>query len=64
MHPKCPYCGEAITSHEECCRVPHELDRFHRVYTRLRQAQRNPYLCESLERHLVAFGRGLELRAG
>jgi hypothetical protein len=57
MFSTCPYCGANIRAHETCCRVPHELDRFERVYQRLAAGHENNFLQTNLLRYLVAYGR-------
>lgn len=53
----CPYCGNSVPSHGTCCRIPHDLDRFERVYERLSAHHQNAFLQGSLLRYLVAYGR-------
>ena len=57
MLSTCPYCGRNVRTHETCCRVPTDLDRFERVYERLAAERRDDFLQDNLMRYLVAFGR-------
>lgn len=56
MLGNCPYCGNTLPAHGQCCRVPDDLVRFERVYQRLAGEHRNEFLQESLARYLEAFG--------
>ncbi|MBC7908804.1 MAG: hypothetical protein H7Y60_18920 [Rhodospirillaceae bacterium] len=53
----CPYCGDSVPTHGVCCRIPHDLDRFERVYERLSGHGENTFLQVNLLRYLVAYGR-------
>ncbi|MBC7951030.1 MAG: hypothetical protein H7Z12_04295 [Rhodospirillaceae bacterium] len=53
----CPYCGDSLPTHGACCRIPHDLDRFERVYERLSAHQENTFLQDNLLRYLIAYGR-------
>lgn len=57
MTKSCPFCGNPLPTHGPCCRVPGDLDRFERVYSRLAIDHHNPFLEGCLQRHLIAFGR-------
>lgn len=57
MLPICPYCHGPLPEHGTCCRVPHDLDRFERVFERLLQDHDKPFLQANLLRYLIAFGR-------
>lgn len=62
MMNACPFCNSPLPTHGQCCRVPGDLDRFERVYSRLSADHHNPYLEGCLLRHLTAFGRVVEPR--
>ncbi len=57
MLTTCPYCHGPVPSHGNCCRVPHDLDRFERVFERLSALPEKHFLQENLLRYLVAYGR-------
>lgn len=57
MFSTCPYCDNPVPIHGRCCRIPHDLDRFERVYQRLHTLHENAFLQSILLRYLVAYGR-------
>lgn len=57
MFATCPFCGSTVPRHGECCRVPAELDRFQRVFTRLTADHRFNNLEDRLAYYLREFGR-------
>lgn len=57
MISTCPFCGGHAPSHGSCCRIPHDLDRFERVFERLAAHHENNFLQDNLRRYLVAYGR-------
>lgn len=57
MLPVCPYCHDPLPTHGICCRVPHDLDRFERVFERVSHEPGKDFLTANLLRYLVAFGR-------
>lgn len=57
MFATCPYCGNTVTMHGDCCRVPAELDRFERVLDRLSLSHEYDSLEDRLAYYLREFGR-------